>query len=225
MPPLSESEILRGKIRLARPRLAAAAGRFWGHPRVAEAFPEFLLAVHSMIRASVPLLEAAAVAAEARAHDDPVAAPLAEYYRHHAREERHHDEWLLDDLVALGRDREESLGRLPSPTVASAVGACYYWIHHVHPVALLGYLAVLEGDPPVVEELEALRQRTGLPPEAFRTLLKHAHLDPHHRDDLLALIDRLPLVPELRALVGVCAMETVGSTARLLEEILEGLQD
>jgi hypothetical protein len=225
MPPLSESQILQGKMRLAAPRLAAVAGRFWGHPRLAELFPEFLFTVHAMIRASVPLLVTAAEEAEARAPGDPVAVPLAAYYRRHAREERHHDEWLLDDLVALGHHREDLHRRLPSPAVAAAVGACYYWVRHVHPVALLGYLAVLEGNPPVVAELEELRRRTGLPAEAFRTLLKHAHLDPLHRDDLHAVIDRLPLVAEQRALLGLCALETVGATARLLEEILERLGD
>ena len=44
--------------------------------------------------------------------------------------------------------RDEVLRRMPSPTVASFIGAHYYWIHHHHPVAQLGQIAVQEGYPP-----------------------------------------------------------------------------
>ncbi|HEX2165425.1 MAG TPA: iron-containing redox enzyme family protein [Thermoanaerobaculia bacterium] len=221
MSPLPHSQILRGKIRLVEPRLAAVARRFWTHPRVGELVPEFLFLVHSMIRASVPMLEAAAAAARRLPPGDPVAAPLADYFEKHAREELHHDEWLLADLAALGRSREELLARMPSPTVAAGVGAHYYWIHHVHPAAFLAYLAVLEGNPPEVDQLEDIRRRAGLPPEAFRTLVKHAHLDPHHRDDLDDTLDALALTPSLHALLGVAAFHTVERVADAMEEILD----
>src|SRR2546429_520773 len=44
--------------------------------------------------------------------------------------------------------------RPPADSTARAVGAQYYWIRHHHPVALLGYVAVLEGRPPSVEFLD-----------------------------------------------------------------------
>ena len=58
--------------------------------------------------------------------------------------------------------------RPPSPTVAALVGAQYYWIEHVHPVGLLGYVLLLEGWPPTPETVEELRRRTGTrrPPSA-----------------------------------------------------------
>lgn len=219
MPPTAHSQLLRGKIRLVEPRLAAVARTFWTHPRVSELYPEFLFLVHTMIRGSVPMMQAAAAEARRRP-DDPVAAPLAAYYEHHAREEMHHDDWLLDDLEALGHRREDVLARLPSPTVAALVGAQYYWIHHVHPAAFLAYLAVLEGDPPEVEQLEDIRRRAGLPAAAFRTLIKHAHLDPHHRDDLNDTLDALELTPALHTLLGVAAFFTVERVAEAMEEIL-----
>jgi hypothetical protein len=219
MPALPHSQLLRGKIRLVEPRLSAVARTFWTHPRVAELYPEFLFLVHTMIRGSVPMMLAAAEEARRRP-DDPVAAPLAAYYEHHAREEAHHDDWLLADLEALGRPREEVLARLPSPTVAALVGAQYYWIHHVHPAAFLAYLAVLEGNPPEVEQLEEIRRRSGLPAAAFRTLIKHAHLDPGHRDDLDDTLDALELTPALHALLGVAAFETIARATEAMEEIL-----
>jgi hypothetical protein len=217
----SRSRLLRRKIGLVEHRMVETAERLWNHPQVRELYPEFLILVHSMIRASVPLLEAAAERARELPADDPTGPPLAEYFARHAREESRHDEWLLDDLEVLGVSREEVLARLPSTRVASLVGAFYYWVHHVHPVALLGYLAVLEGNPPKEEELEALRQRTGYPPEAFRTLVKHARLDIHHRDDLNQEIDRLELSPRLSSLLTVTCFHTVENVATAVEELLE----
>lgn len=219
MHPPPHSQLLRRKIHLVEPRLSRVAQVFWTHPRLTELYPEFLILVHTMIRASVPMMRAAAAAAR-RLPDDPVAEPLAAYYEQHAREETDHDEWLLDDLEALGHRRDEVLSRLPSATVAALVGSYYYWIHHVHPAAFLAYLAVLEGNPPEVEQLEDVRRRTGLPREAFRTLLKHAQLDPHHRDDLNDTLDALELTPALHALLGVAAFHTVESVAEAMEEVL-----
>lgn len=224
MTTLSPSQQLRFKIRLAEPRLNVVAARFWTHPRLTELIPEFLFLVHTMIRSSVPMMEEAAEIAAGRVSQqtpgDPAAARLADYYRRHAGEERHHDDWLLDDLEVLGVSREEVWKRLPSSWVASLIGAHYYWIRHVHPVALLGYLAVLEGNPPSVEQIEGYQRRTGLPKEAFRTLIKHAHLDPHHRDDLNAEIDRLPLTPELSTLLTLSCYHTIELVTRAFEEIL-----
>lgn len=38
-----------------------------------------------------------------------------------------------------------------------------------------------------------LKEITGYPDTAFRTILKHSSLDPYHRDDLNALLDSLLL--------------------------------
>ena len=108
--------------------------------------------------------------------------------------ELHHDEWLLADLEALGQTREQVLESLPSPTAAALVlRMAIYWIFHAHPVSLLGYLAVLEGEPPSTVFLEEVVAKSGLPAKAFRTFIRHGHLDPQHRDDLNDALDRMPL--------------------------------
>ena len=68
--------------------------------------------------------------------------------------------------------------------MASLVGSQYYWIFHTHPVALLGYIAVLEGNPAPIEFLNEVVERTGLPRAAFGSMFKHAALDLQHRNDL-----------------------------------------
>lgn len=219
---LSNSRLLQGKIRLAYPRLQEVAERFWTHPELVRLYPEFLFLVHTMIRGSVPMMSEAASVARRRAEEgDPTGTPVAEYLEHHAKEEKGHDDWLLDDLEVLGVGREEVWARRPSLAVARLVGAFYYWIRHVDPVALLGYLAVLEGNPPSVEHLQRVQRTTGLPEKSFRTLIKHAHLDPHHRDDLHALIDRLPLTRDQHTLLALGAFHTLDQVSLALQEVLD----
>ena len=111
------------------------------------------------------------------------------------------------------------LSRPPSPTIASAVGAQYYWILHVHPVALLGWIALLEGYPPETATIDRMAARTGYPPSAFRTLREHAELDIAHGDELFAVIDRLPLTEEQATIIGLNAMSSVQLLARALDEV------
>ncbi|MDQ3895101.1 MAG: iron-containing redox enzyme family protein [Actinomycetota bacterium] len=212
---------LRQKIEFVNPAFEAASSRLIDHSRVSELLPEYLVTFHTIIRATVPLMEQGARRAREMAETDAVAAGVASYLETHAEEERDHDEWLLDDLELLGLDRAAVLARVPSPSAASLVGSQYYWLFHYHPVALLGYFAVMEGDPPSAELIEYLVERTGYPREAFRTVAKHGELDPHHRDELDEEIDSLPLTREQETLLGLSAMTTVESLTRAIDEVLE----
>ena len=154
------------------------------------------------------------------ASSDAVAVDLAEYFALHATEEREHDEWLLEDISALGISRDEVLRRVPSPAVASLVGSQYYWMFHHHPIAFLGYIAILEA-PASVEYLESAIRRTGLPEKAFSTLLHHARLDADHEKDLDELIDRLPMQREHESMLAISALSTVALMTRVYEELAE----
>jgi pyrroloquinoline quinone (PQQ) biosynthesis protein C len=145
---------------------------------------------------------------------------LAKYYQSHATEELHHDEWMLQDMLAYGMNRAKILARLPSPTTASLIGAQYYWMSCAHPVALMGYLAVLEGYPPSAEHLRELQAEHHLPQGTFRTLLKHAQLDTRHRADLNNRLDQLPLSCKLKSLVVMSALCTMDGVGRVIEDIL-----
>ena len=191
------------------------------HPRIAELWPVYLIRTHLIIRATVPLMESAAGRARELAEADPVAAGVASYLEVHGEEERDHDEWLLDDLELIGVDRTTVLARLPSPMIAALVGSQYYWALHCHPVAVLGYISLMEGFPPPADLIEDLIARTGYPREAFRTYAEHGELDPHHREELDEAIDSLPLTREQEILLGLSAMSSIGFLARSIEEVLE----
>jgi hypothetical protein len=211
-PRTSTSAALRVKLALAR---GPSSQRFWMRPDLREIFPEYLFLVHCIIRASVPLMEAAVTAAQSKGTADVVASQLADYFSHHVTEEANHDQWLLDDMEVLGFRREEILKRVPPPEVAELVGAQYYWLHHAHPVGLLGYVAVLEGDPPLEDELESAALRTGIPNDAFRTFISHAKLDPNHKQELDDFIDSLSLADEQQTLLSVSALSTLGGLRKV----------
>ena len=215
------SHDLRLKIELVLPELQAAGAALDSHPRLAELYPEYLFALHCMIRATVPVMQAALDRARALAAGDPVAAGVAAYLGDHVGEEMNHDDELLEDLEVLGVARTDVLRRPPSATIASLVGAQYYWIHHYHPVVLLGHIAVMEGYPPSNERVERLIAKTGYPRAAFRSLFTHADLDEGHREELDAVLDRLPLSPEQWTAVGVNALHTVHQAAAALREVVE----
>jgi hypothetical protein len=190
---------------------------------VRELYPEYLFTSHCVIRASVPLMETARDVAAGR--EDPVSAALAPYLAHHIPEEVGHDEWLLGDLESIGYDRAALLARPPSPAVAALVGAQYYWIHHFHPVALLGYIGLLEGYPPSLPLIDALQRGTGYERAAFRTMIAHAELDPGHGAELDELLDTLPLTREQSAVIGLSALHTVECYTRAIEELLEEFEE
>ena len=219
MTTISHSERLRQKIELVLPEFADASTQLVSHPQFAELYPEMLVSMHGMIRASVPIMQTTLDRCRQLADTDAVAAALAPYLEQHIKEEMHHDQWLLEDLELLEFPREDVLRRMPSPSVASCVGGRYYWVLHHHPVAELGGIAVMEGYPPSVEAIDMMQEATGLPRRAFRTIEKHAHLDPHHRDELLAAIDALPLEEEHHEIMGVSALYTVQTGAAVYREV------
>ena len=215
----SSSSSLRGKIALVLPPLLAAQRRLDRHPEPAAAWLAFLSVLSGTIRASVPLLETALDRARELSTADPLAAGLVDYLRRHADEERDHNEWLLQDLQSVGVAIPELLSRPPSGAVAALVGAQYYWVLHYHPVCVLGYMMVIEGNPPDRLGLLDLQSRSGLPASAFRTMLEHADIDIDHAAELADLLDRLPLSRNHDEALGLSAISTVAGVTRVLQEV------
>lgn len=219
MSAIRHSELLRLKIRLAESQLGRASDAIVRHSDVAQLVPELLFGTHCVARASAPLMQAALDEAGCRG-TDPVCAGMRDYLTRHIDEEREHAAWIAEDLSVLGASAAELAMRIPSANIASAVGAHYYWIRHFHPVAVLGYIAVLEGAAPRLSWVEDLMARTQLPAPAFRTLKLHAAIDVGHARDLDALLDRLPLERVHHDLLRESAFLTIDAFSRELEQVL-----
>jgi hypothetical protein len=221
---MSASQRLRAKLALAYPMLAAATARLWADERVRELYPQYLEIWHGVVRSAVPLIGAACERARELAPGDEVAAALVPYYEHHGPEEAGHDVWLLEDLEATGGDREAALRRIPSPAVATLVGAQYYWLRHAHPVSLLGHMGVVEGYSPPVGLADRLQEATGHPRDAFRAIRRHERLDIKHKRELYELIDSLALQPRHEQLMGIAGLHTMQAAIDVFDEIRMSLR-
>jgi hypothetical protein len=217
----STGAAVRTKFAQAAPALRGAAADVWRLPGLKRRYPEYLRAMHGVIRASVPLMEFAARRCAELAGTDPVAGLLRPYLIRHSAEERGHDDWLLADLAALGCDPGRLLAEQPSPAVARLVGPQYYWIDHHHPVALLGYIAVMEGNAPAVSLGGWIVSRTGAPASAVRTIREHAELDSGHTDAVFELLDRLPLSSAQATAIATSGLYTVDALIALFADIVQ----
>jgi len=216
---LSNSMLMRTKMQLTCTAANAAFAAFWARDDLGEVVPAFLVVLQQIMRATVPLLETARDRAAELAATDELCAALEGYYGKHAEEEQNHDIWGLEDLAAVGYPTEAVLDMVPLPDIAAMMGAQYYWIHHHHPVMLIGCIAVLEGGPPSEALIKRLEQETGLGPKAFRTYRFHGEVDPHHRDDLDRAVDRMPLTKQHLGLIGISATHTANMLAASINRI------
>jgi len=216
----TNSELIRTKISLFSAGLDNAANEFWTHPEFAVVYREYLFQSHSIIRASVPLMQATLDVCSADPHSaDPVLLRFGTYLERHIVEERGHDNWILDDAEVMGIDRRLLLERVPCETAMRMVGSQYYWILHYHPAAMLGYIAVMEGNPPRAEFIEEVAERNQLPLEAFSSFLLHAKVDPKHKADLDLLRDPLPLSDQGHTVIGLSALQTIQYLKSVLAEV------
>ena len=218
---LSHSQILRSKIAMVTPRLSEQLYQFWNHPRIGEIFPKHLEVLYHTVHASVPLLEAALSEAMRLELTCPVARALIPYLGKHIREEKDHDVWVLEDLEVFGIDRKSVIEKIPPSVVATQIGSQYYYIKYAHPLAVVAYLAVVEGSPPMADQLDRLVTSSGIPKGALRSFYKHADIDRYHSKELWAFIDTLPLTHKQTNLLGLNAMLTIEHSAAALEYLLE----
>jgi hypothetical protein len=101
------------------------------------------------------------------------------------------------------------------------VGAQYFWMMHVHPVAIMGYLILMEGYAPLASQLDEIQARTGVPESAFRCLRRHAEDDPEHLAELNRALDGMNLSVEQARAVGMCAFAAIEGLSAMFEELLE----
>ena len=100
---------------------------------------DFLRQAYHHVRCTAPLL--ALAASRCGSDDRRYQTALFEYIH----EERGHDEWILEDIEALGGDPHSVRHGSPHFPCRIMIGHAYYLVDHVSPYALLGMIHVLEG--------------------------------------------------------------------------------
>jgi hypothetical protein len=112
---------------------------------------------------------------------------------HYIAEETGHEEWILADIAAAGGDADAVRACAPGSAAELMVAYVYDFIARRNPVGFFGMVHVLEGTSQALatRAAQVMRERLGLPPEAFTYLSSHGTLDQEHVRFFAGLMDRL----------------------------------
>ena len=154
------------------------------HGVTPDLYAKYLEQAYHHVRFTVPLLELARDTCTAK--DAAYTAALTEY----VAEESGHDEWILDDIKALGAGSEAVGGDIEAVRNGQGGFACrmmvayaHYAIEHISPYAMLGMVHVLEGMSVDLADKAAGAIAASFgdnPPNAFSYLTSHGALDTEH---------------------------------------------
>lgn len=122
---------------------------------------------------------------------------------HYIQEETGHQEWILNDFRACGRDPDTVRHGQPGLPAELLVAYAYDMIARGNPVGFLGMVLVLEGTSTAValQAAGALQQSLGLPSQAFSYLMSHGALDQQHTQFFATLVNRLTETGDKAAIV------------------------
>lgn len=179
----------------------------------------FLAQAYHHVKHTCPLLTAAAERC----------APRQDWLRtsllHYIDEEKGHEQWILDDIAAMGGDAAAVRDGEPRPPCKAMVDHAYRAIGERGPWALLGMVHVLEGMSVVLAERAAAAIRASLGGAApggagFRYLTSHGALDVDHVGFFRTLVDRVEDAESEAAVV-----DTAKAIYRLYGDIFRDLAE
>jgi len=115
--------------------------------------------------------------------------PVAEYIE----EEIGHEEWILDDIVAAGGNREAARSSRPQLAAEVMVAYAYDLVQRRNPVGFFGMVFVLEGTSVALalHAADLIQNALKLPDAAFSYLRSHGTLDQEHTRHLADLVNRM----------------------------------
>ncbi|WP_427185376.1 TenA family transcriptional regulator [Bordetella bronchialis] len=147
----------------------------------------FLSQAYHHVSHTVPLMHACRARMPARLAW--MHAALDEYIQ----EEQGHDEWILNDLRALGADAQAIRRAGPAPETEIMVAYAYDTIARKNPVGFFGMVHVLEGTSVALalSAADRIQETLALPAAAFSYLRSHGTLDREHTRHFADLMDRL----------------------------------
>jgi pyrroloquinoline quinone (PQQ) biosynthesis protein C len=146
-----------------------------GVPR--EIYLDFLGEAYHHVRHTCRLL--ATALARCGDRDGPYIRALLAYIV----EERGHEDWILDDIEALGGDAAAVRDGTPDLPCRLMVAYVYYAVEHVSPYAMLGMVHVLEGMSAALAGSVAAKLKATIGDSngrGFSYLSSHGRLDQEH---------------------------------------------
>ncbi|MCC7046433.1 MAG: AMP-binding protein [Alphaproteobacteria bacterium] len=189
--PIGRFETLLADTRIERERFLQipVIGRAVTGGVDAALYLAFLGQAYHHVKHTCPLLTTAA------ARCGPGEEWLRDAFLHYVAEEQGHEQWILDDIAALGGDAAAVRDAAPRPPCAAMVEGAYRAIEERGPSALLGMVHVLEGMSVLLAERAAGAIRRVVPAgrdgAGFRYLTSHGALDIGHVAFFRTLVERM----------------------------------
>jgi len=167
-----------------------------------ESYTAFLTQAYHHVKHTTPLLMATGGRLPARLEW------LREAVGEYIEEEMGHQEWILNDIKACGRDKESVRNGQPSAATELMVAYAYDTVYRNNPVGFFGMVLVLEGTSVALATHAAsnIQQTLNLPKEAFSYLNSHGSLDVGHVDFYEKLMNRLDSDEDKQAVIHCARM-------------------
>ncbi len=151
-----------------------------------ERYRRLLLELYHVVWHFNPVCAAAASRLDDRLRD------VRYFLYEHMQEERGHEQWVMNDLDAVGVPAAQALAHAPSPWTLALVGYNYWAVDRRHPCAVLGMLYALEviasvyGGPfaSAIKESLLLEGERGV---SF--IASHATMDAKHMAELRTVLN------------------------------------
>ena len=120
-------------------------------------------------------------------------------------EERGHEEWILNDIAALGGDKEAVRHGTPNLETQVMIAYNYDYIARKNPVGFFGMVFMLESTSTQIATgvADALKGKLALPQSAFSYLRSHGSLDIEHMKFFEQLVNTITDKADQDAIVEV----------------------
>ncbi len=118
-------------------------------------------------------------------------------------EEHGHQIWILNDIEAIGGDREAVFNSQPGMACDLLVSYAYDMITRKSPLGFLGMVHVLEGTSirAATTAAENIQKKLNLPDKAFSYLNSHGSLDIKHVNFFEGIVNRVKCEKELNLII------------------------
>jgi pyrroloquinoline quinone (PQQ) biosynthesis protein C len=162
----------------------------------------FLNQAYHHVRHTTPLLMAAG--GRLQPHQEWVRKTMS----HYIVEEIGHEQWILDDIEALGYERARFADGEPPVTSEVMVAYLYDYVQRKNPMGIFGMVLVLEGTSsslaPTVGSL--VQAKLALPDTAMTYLTTHGELDQEHMTFFEATMNKITDPADQAAIIHVANM-------------------
>lgn len=135
-------------------------------------------------------------------------------------EEVGHEEWILNDIAACGADKEVARASTPNLKTQLLIAYNYDYINRKNPVGFFGMVFMLESTSTQIANTgaDAVKDKLGLPKNAFSYLYSHGELDISHMKFFEETVNQITDTADQAAII-----EVAQNTFRLFANVMRAI--